>query len=123
MNAIQLVLMFGLLVFNLNPAQRLRDSNQAKYRSDSSAIYGAIRLYEIDSNQSPFTTPLESGKAYTICKSIKQLDCDVSLQVLVDKELIYKIPTNDCGIGNQSGYELKLNSLNEVEVGVNESCI
>ena len=43
-----IAILAGLIIFNLNPAQRLRDSNDAKTRSDVSAIAGAIGLYVTD---------------------------------------------------------------------------
>lgn len=119
-----LALMIGLILFNLNPAQRLRDANQAKYRSDAHAIESAISLYTIENRGvPPFEQSIDQMKVYTICESIKELDCDLSLQVLVTGGYIQRIPTNDCGVGNQSGYELKLNSENEIEVSESEGCI
>ncbi|MBP9758640.1 hypothetical protein KBD45_03015 [Candidatus Dojkabacteria bacterium] len=118
-----LALMFGLIIFNLNPAQRLRDSYQAKYRSDSYAIESAIRLYTTDNRGvPPFEQPLDQMKVYTICESIKEVGCDLSLQVLVTGGYIQLIPTNDCAFGSQSGYELKLNSENEIEVSAVQEC-
>ncbi|MBP9758835.1 prepilin-type N-terminal cleavage/methylation domain-containing protein [Candidatus Dojkabacteria bacterium] len=43
-----IAILAGLIIFNLNPAQRLRDSNDAKVRSDVSAVAGAIGLYVTD---------------------------------------------------------------------------
>lgn len=50
-----IAILAGLIIFNLNPAQRLRDSNDAKVRSEVSAIAGAIGLYVTD-NQGSFGT-------------------------------------------------------------------
>lgn len=43
-----IAILAGLIIFNLNPAQRLRDSNDARVRSDISAIASAAALYITD---------------------------------------------------------------------------
>jgi prepilin-type N-terminal cleavage/methylation domain-containing protein len=43
-----IAILAGLIIFNLNPAQRLQDTNDSRVRSDVESIANAISLYVID---------------------------------------------------------------------------
>lgn len=43
-----IAILAGLIIFNLNPAQRLQDTNDSRVRSDVESIANAISLFVID---------------------------------------------------------------------------
>lgn len=45
-----IAILAGLIIFNLNPAQRLQDTNDARIRSDVESIASAASLYIIDND-------------------------------------------------------------------------
>lgn len=69
-----IAILAGLIIFNLNPAQRLSDTNNAKVRSDVEAIASATALYIMDkqgrhASLGDLTTARTVGNSLTLYKA------------------------------------------------------
>ena len=71
-----IAILAGLIIFNLNPAQRLNDSNDAKVRSDVEAIASAMALYITD-KQGRHTSLGDLSTARSVGNTLTKLRAEV----------------------------------------------
>ena len=98
----------GLVLYALNPAQRLNDATEVQQLSKTNDIEKAINAYVVEhAGVFPFTTTNLTQTAYTICAQGQTLNCGINLDTLVTTGYMSSIPTNAGASGNNTGFMLK----------------
>ncbi len=98
----------GLIIFALNPAQRLQDATEVQQLSKTNDIEKAIDSYVVENGGVyPFTSSSLTQTAYSICIYGQTTNCGVNIDALVTDGQLPNIPTNTGATGNQTGYMLK----------------
>jgi prepilin-type N-terminal cleavage/methylation domain-containing protein len=101
----------GVVLFNLNPAQRLEDANNTKVLNTANDIEKAIKIYSVE-NSGNLPSSLQSittSGIYDICKSGQTTGC-INLDELVTGGKLSFIPEdNRYSTTYKSGYKLDFN--------------